>query len=198
MNKRKHEFEISRPQSIPAAPGVPASTVNGIPIIRYSAKGAPDEGQLRRAEKACIDRGWKFRNDLAVIDRRVRDSSGTPSPLDKFISGAKSGNLPAQNPVLIVISPDRITRAQIDTVDAIIWGLVRSGVAVLFESSGLFLAKGDENNLTKRVLLLWAFHQAQFERNRRSQLIRNTFEAKIAGGPVCNSTQLPSWNTRDI
>jgi hypothetical protein len=167
MNDRTTEPDKSPPHSIPAALDVSANIVNGIPIVRYSAKGVPNEGQLRRAEKACIDRGWKFRSDLAVIDGPVRDSSGTPSSLEKFISEAKAGNLPAQNPVLIAISPDRITRAQIDSVDAIIWGLVRSGVAVLFESSGLLLAKGDENDVTKRVLLLWAFHQAQFESDRR-------------------------------
>ncbi|HEV2207489.1 MAG TPA: hypothetical protein VG167_01865 [Verrucomicrobiae bacterium] len=74
---------------------------------------------------------------------------------------------------------------------------MKCGVNVLFLSNGLFLTKGDENEVTKRAILMFEFHRANQESNRKSELAKGSFRKKLMlaeqGNAVDLGVHMPSW-----
>ena len=173
-------------------------------LVRFSygtqALGSSEHRQLEQCKSECARRGWKFDESLCISDLGVSAFRGknftVKAALGRFLDAAKKGLL-LPNPALVVENPDRFSRAELDCADSTLWTLVKCGVNVLFLSNGLFLTKGDENEVTKRAILMFEFHRANQESKRKSELAKGSFRKKLSlaeqGRAVDLGVHMPSW-----
>lgn len=185
------------------APPTPPK-VTAYSLVRFSygtqALGSSEHRQLEQCKAECARRGWKFDESLCISDLGVSAFRGknftVKAALGRFLDAAKKGLL-LPNPTLLVENPDRFSRAELDCADSTLWTLVKCGVNVLFLSNGLFLTKGDENEVTKRAILMFEFHRANQESKRKSELAKGSFRKKLMlaeqGHAVDLGVHMPSW-----
>jgi hypothetical protein len=178
--------------------------VTAYSLVRFSygtqALGSSEHRQLEHCKAECARRGWKFDESLCISDLGVSAFRGknftAKAALGRFLDAAKKGLL-LPNPTLLVENPDRFSRADLDCADSTLWALVKCGVNVLFLSNGLFLTKGDENDVSKRAILMFEFHRANQESKRKSELIKGSFKKKLMlaeqGHAVDLGVHMPSW-----
>lgn len=178
--------------------------VTAYSLVRFSygtqALGSSEHRQLEQCKSECARRGWKFDESLCISDLGVSAFRGknftVKAALGRFLDAAKKGLL-LPSPTLVVENPDRFSRAELDCADSTLWTLVKCGVNVLFLSNGLFLTKGDENEVTKRAILMFEFHRANQESKRKSELAKGSFRKKLSqaeqGHAVDLGVHMPSW-----
>lgn len=178
---------ITALESDPAAPT--GARVTPYNLVRFSygtqALGSSQHRQLELCKAECERRGWTFDEALCISDLGVSAFRGknftVKAALGRFLEAAKKGLL-LPNPVLIIENPDRFSRAELDSADSTLWSLVKSGVNVLFLSNGLFLTRGDENDVVKRAILLFDFYRAHQESKRKSDLAKGAFQKEADVG----------------
>lgn len=180
------------------------SAVTAYSLVRFSygtqALGSSEHRQLEQCKAECARRRWTFDESLCISDLGVSAFRGknftVKAALGRFLDAAKKGLL-LPNPTLLVENPDRFSRAELDCADSTLWTLVKCGVNVLFLSNGLFLTKGDENDVAKRAILMFEFHRANQESKRKSELAKGSFRKKLMlaeqGHAVDLGVHMPSW-----
>ena len=183
--------------------GCAPNEVGAYPVIRYSAakqgQGTSVERQINRIREACQIRGWLFdekriRKDLGVSafkEANFRDDAG----LGGLLLEAQRGLL-LPYAIAIFENIDRFSRAEIDRADSKLWSLVKAGCAVLFVSNGLLLKKGDENDITKRMILLFEFNRAHEESKRKSMLLLAAVKYKLARAAKGEKVNMGPWKPK--
>ena len=173
-------------------------------LIRFSTDaqqwGTSLSRQLTRAKEECQRRGWKFDEKLTLRDLGVSAFRGNnfdrKFALGKFLEASKKSLL-LPNPVLLLENLDRFSRDVVDNADMELWSLVKRGVDVLILSNGLHLTKGDENDVSKRAIVLFEFDRSHKESARKSDLVNSAFQDKYnlaaKGEKVALGNWIPKW-----
>lgn len=183
--------------------GKPAD-INAYSFIRFSTGeqklGSSLWRQTEVVRAEILRRHWTFNNNLTIsllgVSAYKGNSFDAKTALGKFLLAAQQ-NMLLPFAVLVCENPDRFSRAKMDVADATLWGLVKSGVDVLFVNSGLLLTRGDEDDPFKRGMLMMDFKRAFSESERKGKFTSAAICKKLklaqSGEAVNFGRFRPSW-----
>ena len=183
-----------------------------IPQIRFSSnqqfESYSAERQDELVRETCKRFDWTYNADLRLEDLGVSASAvdaktGLPhilSPeaaLGALLERWEKNEINLAGKVMGSESVNRFLRLTLGVATSVFWRLVGKGLSFYFINDNLFIRPGDENNLTKQLIMLIKFDASHNMASELGKRILDTLEIRIRraqqGQPLEWSSSLPGY-----